>query len=149
MAGLKRGLPVYELLWRRITTRLGGIGATRLRNSVGRYSDTLRSAVNFFVPPEQNRRHRVNIQIPHYWALYLNDGRGVVRPQDAKVLVWFQDPTDDPRTGNGRRFPVRARNRKKLSKEAYYAGLRENVRREHAGRSRRLADGNGAGPVSR
>lgn len=113
-----------------ILDQLGREGARRLRVTLSGISKTLQSAVNYYQLPGELR---VNVQVPHYWAIYLNDGRGVVRPVDARVLVWFQNPKDDPRTDFGRRYPVRYRKRRRLSQADYYRGLEENRRRYEAG----------------
>ena len=32
-----------------------------------------------------------------YWAAYYHNGRGIVVPRRAQMLVWFEDPDQDPR----------------------------------------------------
>lgn len=35
--------------------------------------------------------------LPHYWAIYIHEGRGPVTPKEKLYLVWFRNPKDDPR----------------------------------------------------
>lgn len=72
---------------------------------------------------------RVKVNIPHYWAVYVHDGRGPFGPRKKTWLVWFMDPKDDPRTQGGTKHPVRAKDIRTLTKEQFHAGLRENSRR--------------------
>lgn len=37
------------------------------------------------------------VRNPFYWARFYYLGRGAVRPREARFLVWFRDPSDDPR----------------------------------------------------
>lgn len=46
---------------------------------------------------------RVAVSLPHYWALYVNDGRPAF--SNPKVMVFFRDPRNDPRLSAG--YPVR------------------------------------------
>lgn len=57
---------------------------------------------------------KYDLIVPHYWAAYVHDGRGPVRPKSATMLVWFRNPNNDPRLSGGR-SPVRARGAKRLS----------------------------------
>lgn len=71
--------------------------------------------------------------IPHYWALFVHDGRGPVRPVHKRVLVWFADPRDDPRTDGTRNYPVRLDQRRRLTADQYRRGLEENRSRKERG----------------
>lgn len=68
------------------------------------------------------------LTIPHYWAIYVHDGRGPITKRSG-FLVWFRDPGDDPRTSGGLQHPVRASEIRRLTKTQFQAGLRAN--REH------------------
>lgn len=74
---------------------------------------------------------RAYLIIPHYWAIYIHDGRGPFGPRRAKALVWFTDPSLDPRLRP--RYPVRYRDVKRLTKAQYYAGLQANARLRASG----------------
>lgn len=54
------------------------------------------------------------LHIPHYWAVYLHDGRNPVSRKGG-YLVWFRNPNDDPRLSGGR-SPERLSQVRKLSK---------------------------------
>lgn len=61
------------------------------------HSKTLSNAIFSFVQSDT----KGGAQIPHYWAVYLNDGRGSFGPVSKKVLIYFRDPKDDPRLKGG------------------------------------------------
>ncbi len=69
-----------------------------------------------YVQEEYSNRDsaRYSLVVPHYWAAYVHDGRGPVRPGSATLLVWFRNPNNDPRL-NGGRSPVRLSGARKLS----------------------------------
>lgn len=58
------------------------------------------------------------LHIPHFWAVYLNDGRKAVSPKTATYLVWFRDPKQDPRLNNGR-TPERASQIRRLTQAQF------------------------------
>lgn len=64
--------------------------------------------------------------IPHYWAVYLHDGRGPVWPDRARYIVFFRRIEDDPRVDGGKNYPVRASDIRKLSSSEYNYGLLRN-----------------------
>lgn len=45
--------------------------------------------------------NEVTLSVPHYWAVYLHDGRGNVTPKQGSYLAWFINPADDPRLVSG------------------------------------------------
>lgn len=53
------------------------------------------------------------VGVPHYWAVYYHDGRGPVRARNARFLVYFKDPAQDPRILGG--YPVREGEVKRLT----------------------------------
>lgn len=74
---------------------------------------------------------RARFLYPHYWAPYLHDGRGRVAPVNARWLVWYNDPSDDPRTATG--YPVRAADIQRLTREEFREGMRRNEERGYTG----------------
>lgn len=100
---------------------IGKIGRAALRH-VGPKIDsvTLRRAVRY----ERLSRSRGRLFIPHYWAIYQHDGRGSVRPQTARSLVFFVDPKDDPRLRGG--YPIRVKDIRKLTRDEFEEGQRMN-----------------------
>jgi hypothetical protein len=106
----------------------------------------LQKAVNYFVEPSGNIAW---VQIPHYWAVFLNDGRSrITKGPESGWLVWFQHPTDDPRTAFGRRFPVRERHVRRLTKAQFRKGMEENRRRAALGREPFMIVVKTSGPTS-
>lgn len=75
-------------------------------------SDTLRAALFVDIVPEEDK---VVVGVPHYWALYYHDGRGPIRAKPGKWLVYFKDPSQDPRIKNG--YPERAASIIRLTRE--------------------------------
>lgn len=106
-------------LIRRILEDLGQQELARVRKSIG--SRTLRAAIRLIINESEERG---DLFIPHYWAVWYHDGRGSVSPVNARKLVFFDDPNDDPRIKNGR--PVRESQVRRLTKEQYQEGLRRN-----------------------
>lgn len=98
-------------------------------------SRTLREALTIvFKGSEDNAdldEDDVALYIPHYWALYLHDGRGPVSPRFKKFLVYYRNPRDDPRLADG--YPVRASQHKRLSENDFKEGLRKNRRNYQLG----------------
>lgn len=118
---------VEDKVIRRMLQRLGDTAALRVRPVIP--SKTLREGLKVFI----DRNRDAVLRIPHYWAVFVHDGRGVVRPVRARWLVWFQNPADDPRTDFGRKYPIRKEDVRRLTKAQWEAGLAENARRRAAG----------------
>ena len=79
-------------------------------------SNQLRRGLYVREDPENDQKYA--LVVPHFWAAYIHDGRGPVRPDTAKVLVWFRNPNDDPRLKAGL-SPVRASGVRKLTKAQF------------------------------
>lgn len=84
-------------------------------------SETLREALEVHLDPFEPQGY---LEIPHYWAIYVHDGRGPFGPRRAKVLVWFTNPEDDPRL---RPPPVRYAQWRPLTKAEFQHGLQRNA----------------------
>lgn len=65
---------------------------------------------------------RVDVYLPHYWAVYVHDGRKPFSKQ--KFMLWFRDPKDDPRLRGG--YPVRRSGVRRLSRRQFYYWLQKN-----------------------
>jgi hypothetical protein len=92
--------------------------ARHVRGSID--SATLRQALRAEVVNAQTAR----LLIPHYWALYQHDGRGVGFPRRSVFLVYFVDPNDDPRLEGG--YPVRLNDVRRLTKDEFRDGQQRN-----------------------
>lgn len=111
---------------RRVLEDFGKRELDLVRRSVG--SKTLRAALVLIV---DESKQRADLFIPHYWAVWYHDGRGVVRPKTARKLVFFDNANDDPRLRNGR--PVKESQVKRLTRAQYQEGLRRNRERAQRG----------------
>lgn len=106
-------------LIRRILEDLGGRELARVRGAIG--SKTLKAAIRLIINESEERG---DLFIPHYWAIWYHDGRGSVSPVNARKLVFFDDPSNDPRIKNGR--PVTESQVRRLTKAQYDEGLKQN-----------------------
>lgn len=70
---------------------------------------------------------RIDLHIPHYWAVYIHDGRPGFGPRRSSWLVWFANPRDDPRLQPN--YPVRLSDVRRLTKQQFKDGMAENRRR--------------------
>lgn len=84
-------------------------------------SQTLRAAATLIVDAQQGR---ADIFIPHYWAVYYHDGREGFEAPGGRFLVYFSDPSDDPRIEGG--YPERVSEVRHLTREEFREGLRQN-----------------------
>ena len=88
-------------------------------------SATLRRALNTSIE-DAVEGMVAKLQIPHYWAVYVHDGRSQIT-KSTGFLVFFRDISDDPRVSGG--FPVRASEIRRLTRDQFRAGLEAN--RQH------------------
>lgn len=100
------------------------LGAYRkVRPRVARASRTLANAMERRVEAESRSRGDVVgvLYIPHYWAVYVHDGR---RPfSKSSYMVWWKNPKEDPRLSGGV-APKRARNLKRLTRNQWLEAVR-------------------------
>jgi hypothetical protein len=66
------------------------------------------------------------VGVPHYWAVYLHDGRAGFGKSHG-FLVFFKNPAEDPRIQGG--YPERASQIRRLSPAEWRRGLERN--RQH------------------
>lgn len=83
-------------------------------------STRLREALS--IQLDQAQRGFGALFIPHFFALFVHDGRASVGPKTARFLVYFRNPDDDPRGPT----PQRASQQKKLTKDQFQRGLERN-----------------------
>lgn len=108
---------------RRVGSRLAQAALRKARPSVVRASNTLAKAMTTSVIrlPGANRDVEAKVSIPHYWAVYVHDGR---KPfSKANYMVWYRNPRLDPRLQGGK-TPRRARNIRRLSRQQWLQALR-------------------------
>lgn len=103
----------------RLATELARAGRDYVRPFIP--SQTLRSSLQVVQGESFNKS---SIFIPHYWAVYLHDGRGAFGPRKKRVLVYFRNPANDPRIRGG--YPVRAVENRRLTEGEWNYWLRQN-----------------------
>lgn len=60
-------------------------------------STTLRAALELHI----HRDNTAVVHLPHYWSLYVHDGRGPFSMPPGRFMVWYKDIKDDPRLRGG------------------------------------------------
>jgi len=94
-------------------------------------SRTLRRALRRLVLPGATGGVEGVLFIPHYWAVFLHDGRRGFGSKPGAFLVFFRDIRDDPRVAGG--FPERASQIRRLTKREFDFWLERNRRHLKAG----------------
>lgn len=118
----------YEVFQRKTLTKMARAALRQLRPHMP--SRAMRR--DSFIAIDRNQI--AYVVIPYYWALYVHEGRGSLRPGNPpKFLVWFANKRDDPRTRGGTRYPRREKDRVRLTKAQWDAGLRANKARRKRG----------------
>lgn len=102
---------------KRILRRL--LTEARKRARAANPSKTLNRAMQIKVDSDIIGR----IHLPHYWAIFVHDGRGPIRAK-GKKLVYFANPANDPRLEGG--YPITRSDIKHLTREQYREGLERN-----------------------
>jgi len=115
-----------EQLYQDILDRIGQEEISRVESLIG--SKTLRDALELLVDAQAGE---ARLFIPHYWAEFYHDGRGSVSPVDARWIVFFTNPADDPRLAGG--YPVRTTDIVRLTKAQWDEGLAINAERRATG----------------
>ena len=73
--------------------------------------------IAFFI--RENRDGNAKIVSPFYWSRWYHDGRGRISLKGKKgFLVYYKDPSQDPRISAG--YPLQQRNRRRLTKAQFY-----------------------------
>ena len=76
---------------------------------------------------------RLEMQIPHYWAVYVHDGRGApFGPESGTFLIWYKNPRQDPRLQGGV-TPERAASLRTLSSADFKAALKADREARESG----------------
>lgn len=112
----------------RLTSALLRAGSRHVRPVIRSRSRTLAAALQTMLEPNAGRSRSMagRLFIPHYWAVYVHDGRGApVLPRAGSVMVWFRNPNNDPRLRGGR-YPERASQVRRLTRTQFEFWLAEN-----------------------
>ena len=95
---------------------LGAIVQARIREQIPVKRGELRKGIHVLA-----NRQRVIIFSWHYWARIVNDGRGAIQlpelPDRVRPLIWFKDPSKDPRIRSG--YPKRRSQIKRLTRRQF------------------------------
>ena len=122
-----------QAFMRRLARRLSAEAARIVRPRIP--SRTLARALKQ-IPPE-NRQGFVSagLLIPHYWAVYVHDGRGPSGPRRSKVLIFWRNRRQDPRLrGRGGQTPERLSQVQRLTEAQYRRALEQRNAARRAGR---------------
>lgn len=111
---------------RDLTAKIAALAMAWVRPKIP--SRTLQKALNTF----QDADDHAWVQIPHYWALYVHDGRGPFGPTRTTFLVWFRDIRNDPRLRNGV-TPERATQLRQLTRDEFKYWSKQNRLARRAG----------------
>lgn len=75
----------------KLTNTLGRLASAKARPQIP--SRTLRRALIVIRVTDQ----QVKMNITHYWAVFVHDGRSSKRLAGNKFMAWYKNPRDDPR----------------------------------------------------
>lgn len=100
----------------RLLAQIGRLAERQARSKIE--SETLRESLTVVLKPSEGK---VTVGVPHYWAIYYHDGRGPIHARPGKFLVYFKDPSKDPRLRRG--YPERATDIVRLTREQFLASL--------------------------
>lgn len=123
-----------ERLTNALLREFGRLGVRRvrpkIRSSKGKPIKVLQRALHAeLISPRE-----LVLSIPHYWAVYVHDGRRApVRAKDSTFLIWYRDPNQDPRLRAGV-TPERASQLRHLTTAQFKKALRLNAEALAAGR---------------
>lgn len=97
--------------------------AVQVRNNIAffipeRAYGRLRKSIRYIV-----NRDKLIIYSIYYWARWVNDGRGPVTAPPGKVLLFYEDPRDDPRIRSD--YPRKPEKVKNLTKRQVQKGFEE------------------------
>lgn len=110
----------------RLAHQLAELAAAKARPLVASKSRTLGRLLRVVDYPPSRNKARSAAYIPHYWAIYVHDGRGTFAAPAGKYLIWFRDPRNDPRhRGN---YVERLSEKRTLTKQDFEFWLGENRR---------------------
>lgn len=102
----------------------------KIASSKGKRIKALQKALRVELLDDQ----KAALVIPHYWAIYVHDGRKApVRATNGAFLIWWRDPRKDPRLSQNR-YPERATELRHLTPREFRDAQRQNEEARQAGR---------------
>lgn len=107
-----------------IAREIGEAALAQAKPEVARASNQLASALRLVIERPAGAKGNVvaRVRIPHYWAIYVHDGRGPFRKE--RFMVWWKNPKRDPRLKDGL-SPVRASQVRRLTRAQWLQALQE------------------------
>ncbi len=88
-------------------------------------STTIRDTLKFRIE-KTTSGIRLIIFSPYYWAGIIHQGYGTVHADFDRWLVYFRNPSDDPRLQPWKTYPKTLADVKHLTKEQFYEGMAIN-----------------------
>ena len=104
---------------RRLADEMAALGAGIAKKGIP--SKTLKQGLQIVKDSDGDRV----LYIPHFWAIYVHDGRGAIKMPKGSFMVFFRDPANDPRRQKGK-TPVRANELRRLTQSEFQRGLELN-----------------------
>lgn len=89
----------------------------------------------------------VYVGVPHYWAVYVHNGRGPITMPEGKVMCWFRNIADDPRLPGGT-YPVNRGQRRRMTQQEFLYWLEQNRQAVAAGAEPPMVITRHVGPVA-
>lgn len=114
-----------ETLIKDLLKRFGRLGVEHVRPKiVSVYGKPIRELQRALSVVSIDRRS-TSLYIPHYWAVYVHDGRRApFGPRRGTFLIWWKDPRQDPRLAPfGGVTPQRASQLRRLTQAQFRAAL--------------------------
>jgi hypothetical protein len=108
-------------LSRKVTDAILRAGVVRARFAVEPFSGTLSRAVTSYRDSDTHGA----VHIPHYWAVFVNDGRRPFSMPGNRVMCWFRNPLNDPRLKGGN-YPVNRADVRHMTRVDFEFWLEEN-----------------------
>lgn len=114
-----------EAFQRGLLRRLGALAVRRVRPLIVSYKGKPITALQRALRAVLLSDTLLTLQIPHFWAVYVHDGRSVpFGPQRSTFLIWWKNPHQDPRLAGGS-TPERANQLRRLSFKQFRDALKK------------------------
>lgn len=122
-----------EVFQRRLLRALGKAAANRVRPKIVSYKGKPIRALQRALKSVLVNDERVELQIPHFWSVYVHEGRRVPVTSRTGLLIWYRNPKRDPRLNAGV-TPERAAKLRHLSNAEFKDAQAENYEAQRQGR---------------
>lgn len=110
---------------KRVTRRISEAAKRMAKPRIAESSKTLSRALEIVRLPTRGRSERAVLQVPHYWAEFVHNGRRPFRKR--RFMVWWRDPRRDPRLRNGK-YPRTRDQLRRLTPQEFVAAKEERDR---------------------